>query len=1466
MAATSTLTLRVKTIGDRSIDSVTRKLIKLQAILHGYNAISTRSIEATNVKWKKHFDAVDKGIKMFGGALIKLVTKSAKLAALEIGLLGAAMMGVHAAFVLGNGAMKAFRWLASGAAGAVAALTIAASTAAAAIREQQMAMYAFKGGGNYQAASVLMRQLASDADMASVGAENLQAAFAAVSKTSTFTAGSANLLKGLMDFASAGKPLEEGVKAAGNLIAKLQDPKATFGQISEAAKELGPEMEKALKEAGGKGIKTAEQLKKAILDGTLSAAGGVQGQFDAVNGTLISRFKATFAIIKNDFADFGEPFLKPVKDLLEDISRTFKRTFDRVSGEIAMFANAGFFEEIGGFTEKISDFFVNFIREYLPKVDGMFASLGSWWDRFKEGWNMILDKLRPLIAGAKVFEETLMRVLRPIGAHLSEAFGGFNEQIVANEEKFYAFGDAVGQFIGVISKYAKTVREIFIDALPFITKIINGLTQIVDLFMSLLGGFRDLFGGGGLGSFMLIAKLLTGGRAMKKTTGGFVYGANAKDVTPGASSGPLTGQTEGGNVTEGAKRRAKNLETISSKVQNQSVVQMRVANMTVMSQSDKATAAARAQQQQQKREANREKRQANIAAAKAVAAERKLQEAGTSMRSAAGGTAAAATRSRLDAAKEKYDTASGGISKWRAGREYRRAAKADFEANRGTITLPQLGGPDAVYKNNWLTRMVRMPASMKAEMDEQMRAQQQAAGVGMGPMAMLRSGQQKVRQARESMLYKRVFGGDIGTKNNPRVVKGINNSAMAGMGASMGLGLLSNVMPQESQGALALGSAVAMVNPIAGLAVGVIGGAIMGIRGATKRKKKEAIAEAKKQAQDFMEGVVGSYTDKMREQVQKGTLTKQSMQNMRQTRKNQFAERQQQLDAIIMGSLNARGRRSLEIGSGAAQAITPGEKGATSAAELARLDLKGYDIMDSDALKEMAKSQKMTGTGIFGSLSDEAYKEAMKNPDAFIAAQREINAVQAEAFDLVTQFGDQRAGSIASSLGKTELEIRRLADATGVNLHDSAQTTREQVMKLAEAMVNTTQELRNAAADVFATGTDVFRKSREAKEGKAALNEESFAIRGQIDEFLKGNIFDAGAQENLDKGLLTYFENFRQNLINFYGGDTMLADQEFNKLFGRGGTAFTQEGGALQGQEALVYSLAGEELNKTIGAGQESGINNIEEFLRANFLESGFELGGNVEGVAQGLYGMDASNRQILMDMIENANLQDIGSQQNILDLIKQATGVGNLTAATYVEPQLEAAKKMSEAADLFKGSVMSFQEASAAIVTELGGTNDRRSPFGGIGDSLSSSMGRTLSNHSAINSGLPGRRTITSGYRDYALGSLKSDHVTGRALDIVGDNLVSYRDRMSAAGGLAEFHGKGDSRHLHVVPPQSGRIGDSMTAVSATSSSVSSGGGRGSSVSNTNNFYITGINANEIAEAVMTKMAMVNKSNEERR
>jgi hypothetical protein len=87
----------------------------------------------------------------------------------------------------------------------------------------------------------------------------------------------------------------------------------------------------------------------------------------------------------------------------------------------------------------------------------------------------------------------------------------------------------------------------------------------------------------------------------------------------------------------------------------------------------------------------------------------------------------------------------------------------------------------------------------------------------------------------------------------------------------------------------------------------------------------------------------------------------------------------------------------------------------------------------------------------------------------------------------------------------------------------------------------------------------------------------------------------------------------------------------------------------------------------------------------------------------------------------------------------------------------------------------------------------------------------------------------------------------------------------MNSSGGFAEFHGRGDSRHLHVVPPQGGNpIGDSYTAVGAAGTQGSTSGV--GNVTNNYSFTISGTNAEDIANVVMRKIAMTNKSNAERR
>lgn len=108
-------------------------------------------------------------------------------------------------------------------------------------------------------------------------------------------------------------------------------------------------------------------------------------------------------------------------------------------------------------------------------------------------------------------------------------------------------------------------------------------------------------------------------------------------------------------------------------------------------------------------------------------------------------------------------------------------------------------------------------------------------------------------------------------------------------------------------------------------------------------------------------------------------------------------------------------------------------------------------------------------------------------------------------------------------------------------------------------------------------------------------------------------------------------------------------------------------------------------------------------------------------------------------------------------------------------------------------------------------------------------------------------------------LGSMGSDHATGAAYDLVGDNLVSYANNVKTAGGFAEFHGGTADKHLHVVPP----VGDTTSSRSVGYAS----GGSGSSINNYN-FEINGgdgANAQEIADAVMDRIARAERNRRER-
>jgi hypothetical protein len=130
--------------------------------------------------------------------------------------------------------------------------------------------------------------------------------------------------------------------------------------------------------------------------------------------------------------------------------------------------------------------------------------------------------------------------------------------------------------------------------------------------------------------------------------------------------------------------------------------------------------------------------------------------------------------------------------------------------------------------------------------------------------------------------------------------------------------------------------------------------------------------------------------------------------------------------------------------------------------------------------------------------------------------------------------------------------------------------------------------------------------------------------------------------------------------------------------------------------------------------------------------------------------------------------------------------------------------------------------------------------------------LGKTMRKHGMFDGAVPGKRTVTSSLRNFALGSNNSDHATGHAYDLVGDNLGKYSSLVNASGGFAEFHGTGGARHLHVVPPV-GPMGDTSTSILAKmTGSIPSGGSSGGDTFN--------ITVNESSTPQVTARAVANE------
>ena len=407
-----------------------------------------------------------------------------------------------------------------------------------------------------------MRNLQADADLAILGVDGLNKAYAVMSKTmsSTQINASNKTLKALMDFGSAGQDPQKAIEQVAAVVAALNDQKKSLADVKAAAGQLGPEMQKALKES--KFTQTKEGFKDALFSGLLAEKGGVAGQFAAINNTLIGRLKSYMTQLKTEFADFGDQFLEPTKGAFEGVFKIIRRDLQRISATIGQ--SMGFETITDGFVgavDGVSNWMVKTIREYLPKAVGMFDRIGDWMTDFKQGWRRVTEYMRPLQDGARVLE----KAFKPIGKALQGGASNlwvFNDLLKKNEGEVLAFGEALGGMITKGSELFTNLKKGFFDLLPFLTKIVNMVAQIFGMMTKMLTG------GLGKGLMTTLAPLLAfslAGRAMSNVKGRMAPEAGrlttqqmnvtAGTVTVGGS--PVGGPGGGGGESPGRRRQSR---------------------------------------------------------------------------------------------------------------------------------------------------------------------------------------------------------------------------------------------------------------------------------------------------------------------------------------------------------------------------------------------------------------------------------------------------------------------------------------------------------------------------------------------------------------------------------------------------------------------------------------------------------------------------------------------------------------------------------------------------------------------------------------------------------------------------------------------------------------------------------------------------------------------------------------------
>ena len=1411
-----------------------------------------------------------------GSAVMKIFTRLARIMlftviamGVEFAIVAVSLASINLLFATGRFLVKSYGVAMQALAGTFNAVGAAALGAAAAFREVTAAQFAFrfKGSPNVKAgmadATGALQNLYQDSTLATAGVMNLNAAFAAVAKNSAFTPQTQAGLRMMMDFAVASGDTAKGLQAAGNFLGLIQKEGKATQKVLDAAKQVGPEFEKAFKAYQGKGkMSTAADFFKVLRSGDLSKEGGVAGAADAVQKTLFAQLKMYMTKLYGEMAGIGQELLEPLKKTFSSVFQILRTTLRRISSDMLAFGGSTLTGSIVTATQKIADFAVHLNRKWLPEVEGFFGRISSVYNKMSGYTRRFLDVISPLREGGRV-------IIDMFGKPFSEILKGFGRNIknladlaTSKKELFSSFGDAMKNVVAAFFEMSDGFKRAFTEAIPIINKVVNAIATI----MRALGGvFKLMSGMGPLGAFMPVAGTIALG--MKGRRNRMRYGSRFGSGGAGGSlssmfggggvAGPMAAagaasmanQAAGGGSLIGA---ASGLTGAASALTGAAAALTNSAAGSALRGGmgggyvDRATGMAI-------RPPNRKPGQSNADYRRDVYGWR-MANRGSDLRPIYGrgfnkNTASSGGPNIYGRATSTVDPYSSlrGLNKQQyrefdrmqratrsGGSSYNYDALAASQMSRSQQiqsglrasgskgVIGSIRGMKASAVNAFIPQAPFIPgmkqygkAAYQGSKNAARKAMTSSGGFiskSLSGTSLQKSYQASMRaQSRAGFKPSRMRAGGMAMK------KGLGAGSMvASMAASYAASKLGT---DEAQGALQGGAAVGAFSPLAGIAVGGIG-----TSNSAQTTKGGVLSGAIGGA--AAGALIGSFIPIIGTGV--GALIGgaigavngwfQSDKNKKKMRKEAVASIEASSLIPVIGELFSNGMKGTAVGA--------------ATKEEGRLRALATSGSDKDIQAEFDRLQES------GMIDATARARAFESPTAargMLAESAKGAAVTTRMTKFVSGRYQQTMIGLMASTGMTEEAISKLAGKMGVNLYDPTLKLTDAMSGLGVGIRKTAEEIQYAIKDHLIKGLEVLENFVSEADKIKALNnaqnrfnadptQDSFnaVVSGivtrvtdksatQMDAFntIK-NIFTPGSKDYIFAPGAPLAEGFK-GLGSEAGNVTGRVGSEYLTSVATGVSQTSgQQISSMLAEQNLVLGGAGQglQLEKKIKnmllTGTDQERLDLQTFLSYGSFAGLTGQGQSAEKIAD-LLGLKDGN---------GTSLSDVGGGGARTDFIKnfqiQLESKNKVSFDDVSQKRLEDIVSTLETGlkqpEWWNSDAPEWWSRGFVLIEEdgkwklgPGDTSTRRSRSGDT--STRRRLGSTLSAHGRFDSALTGKRSITSALRTNNLGSINSDHATGDAYDLVGQNLGQYARMVNRSGGFAEFHGVNANRHLHVVP-----------------------------------------------------------------